>query len=728
MSPTIVYDTEEETRRAGLLKFNLVVADLDPDNDKRIAVWLPGGQNKKYHPDVVKIGELSGHWDKKRERYWVPLTLLNYRELDRYFRQRLEPSEALDDWYWDTKEEIESLENLSTAASDAELSSRFAKEAPVIARMAHAYQRAGIAFGAKTRRFGLFDQPGLGKTLQAAGVMVEADVRGDILVFAPSAAVAITWPDELGRWLPDDEVIVVTGSKPRREKLISQALETEPAGKRRWFILNLEMGRAEWIKGGREFRYPKVGKGSKNSDAPEKKWFDVPGWWDYKYPALFGDFKVKEVQEKWIVDLETKQRKKLKETFEFLVEKPPWAAIVVDESHRALISSKTFAWQQTQIRAGMGLLPMVEDGVKIAMSGTPMRGKPQNLWGTLNFLYPERYKVNGDWVDRWFDVVTINAGSQDEERLVGDLDETKITEFYEDIKPYMLRRTKKEVRAELPDKLYAGTPLPDEDGLIHDHSPVGHWLEMSPKQAGVYAQIVEDAEARLESGILVANGRLAELTRLKQFASSYGDLETYIDKKGDTQYRFKPQLPSNKFDWIVEFLDDLGINKNSTMELEEDGEEEIRKVVIASQFTTLINLFSAELEKRGIPTLKITGQVSTAERKRAAHRWQQPGGPRVFLLNTMAGGVALTLDAADDLIMTDETWIPDEQEQVEDRIHRVSRLHQVTIHYLRSKGTVEENIALTTSNRERLTKAILDEERGVSIIKKLLTPIKRPSA
>lgn len=702
MTPTIVYDTPEQQIAADMTRAGLVYCDIAV-NPKKVAVHLSIGKGNKNDYRVIKLEKLGGHWNKKHSYYELPLTLINLIELERFFGEKFEPSERLDDWGWDRKEELGSLDNLTSASSDAELSDRFKKEAPVIARMAHPYQRAGIAFGARTRRMGLFDQPGLGKTLQCAGIMVEADITGDILVFAPSAAVAITWPDELGLWLPQDEVVVVTGSKAQRSKLLNENLAVEPRGKRRWFILNLEMGRATWVPPKRVFRRPK------NQKNAEKRWMTDKGWWEYAYPQLYGEFGFENE----------------------IIEKPPWAAIVVDESHRALITQKGHLWQQTLVRAGMAQVPLEENGVKIAMSGTPMRGKPENLWGTLNFLYPDRYSAFWNWAERWF-TIWKNGEGPDAEKNIESLDETRSSEFYQDIKPYMLRRTKKEVRAELPDKLYAGTPLPDESGFVDENSPVGHWLPMSAKQQKCYDDIVKDAETQLESGTLTANGWMAELTRLKQLATAYGDKgEITVNKMVDGEKVpfkkeiFYPKLPSNKFDWLVEFLDDLGINKHSTTELEEDGEEEIRKVVVASQFTTVIDLFADELEKRGIPCLKITGKVKTADRVEAAHRWQKAGGPRVFLLNTMAGGVALTLDAADDLVLLDETFIPDEQEQVEDRIHRVSRLHQVTIHYLRSIGTIEETIALTTANRERLTKLLLDGERGVNFVRKLLTPIQR---
>ncbi|WGH20855.1 DNA helicase [Gordonia phage Commandaria] len=617
----------------------------------------------------------------------LPLNLTNCKALRQTFGDRLSISEGLNTWALDEIDRLGAIENFASASSDAELSEHFAEQVPAVARMVHAYQRAGIAFLTHTRRALLADHPGLGKTLQTIGAMAEANLTGDILVAAPSIAVATTWPDELATWAPNEECIPVMGTGPKRKKILD-ALGPAPTDRRRWIIVNLEMLRSEWVKP-RTVRRPHKRTGKMGV-------FNDPGWWDHKYPQLH---------------------------------EREWSAFVIDESHRCLICHSATPQSQTQVRAGAGMIPVAKDGLKIALSGTPFRGKPENLWGTLNWLDPEKYHAYWTWAQQWFHVLgdprqSEGRGASNVE--IAGLDENKAKLFYEDIRPIMLRRTKREVRAELPDKLYAGTPLPHPDtGVIDEHSPVGHWLEMEPKQAKAYHEIAEEAETMLDSGMLVANTFLAELTRLKQFSICHGDIETFM-KDGEEAYRFIPKMPSAKFAWLVEFLDSLGINKHSSMEPDEDEEE--RKVVVASQFTSILEMFSAELAKLGIECLMVTGKISQAQRKANKDRWQERGGPRVFLLNTQAGGVSLTLDAADDLVFLDETWIPDEQEQVEDRIHRVSRIHQVTIHYLRTLGTVEENIAFTTGNRERLTKMLIDGQRGVSFARSLLTPIDRKKA
>jgi SNF2 family DNA or RNA helicase len=200
------------------------------------------------------------------------------------------------------------------------------------------------------------------------------------------------------------------------------------------------------------------------------------------------------------------------------------------------------------------------------------------------------------------------------------------------------------------------------------------------------------------------------MTRLKQFANGYG---TLVPGR-DGGKKFAPAFPSNKFDALVEMLEERGI---TGVEETEEGEG---KVVIASQFTEVINLFATELRRKGIQVLLLTGKQSDREREESVKRFQKPGGPRVFMINTMAGGVSVTLDAADDLIFIDETFVPDDQEQVEDRTHRTSRVHNVTIYYLRTRGTIDETIARNNIEKDDIQKRLLDGKRGVELARRLI--------
>lgn len=522
------------------------------------------------------------------------------------------------------------------------------------------FQTVGAKFGATNRRVLLADDPGLGKTLQTIAMFEEAGVTGVILVVAPKSAVEVTWPAELARWVPGDRVTVFGSSisKKNRGAVIDNAFREYEGGfrppARHWIVTTSYYVRA-----------------SLNLDASGN--VDRKDPFTAEVPEVFNH---------------------------------EWSGIVLDESHRFVAGATGNKKKQSKQWVGLGYVPLAEGGIKAALSGTPFRGKAENLFGTLNWLQPAMYTSYWKWVDKHFEVYTDYFGY----RYVGPV--KSVDEFYREAAEVMVRREKGEVAKDLPPKLYGGEPL---DPAAKD-SVVGVWLDMTPKQRRAYEEMTKEALANIEGGTLIANGVLPELTRLKQFATCHGRLDTeYCPRIEEDVQEFVPSLPSNKFDWLVEFLESRGIGKKP------DGDG---KVVIASQFTQVIKLFAAELERMAIPVFTLTGETPPNRRKEVQRRFQSETGPectRVFLLNTVAGGVSLTLDAADDVVIVDETFIPDDQLQVEDRAHRLSRTdHTVTVWYLRSRGTIEESIGATTAEREALCRGIMDGARGVDVSKSLL--------
>lgn len=642
----------------------------DQDRDLFTVSWL----NKRPKVEAA-LHKLGGEWDDFN-RYRFPARLDTVKTLNKEIRKvgKLSVADTL------TRQTVKGMadkakhiKELTSGDSDAELYPRLVKEYPETADALRPYQRAGVKFLVVNEYTLLADSPGTGKTLQTIAALISDEtVEGDILVLSPSIATQITWPNELKRWAPDDEVVRVVGSRSKREEALKALKVAPPKGKRRWILCNVDMAKAKY--------YPDA-----VYDGVRRK-----AWYDYTYPELF------------FFDYDKAKPKNQR----------PWGAIVLDEAHKVLVTNKSQSYKQTQIRCGLGKLEVKDGGKRIALTGTPFRGKLENLWGTLNWLCKEKYSSYHKWVSQWFPTEQgFFGGTQ-----VKEIEDSKKSAFFNAIAPFTIRRTKGEIAKDLPPKVYVGT-VPD--GVDYDPGEeagvVGHWLKMGPKQQKAYSEMEEYAISSLESGNLVANGVLAELTRLKQFAGTYGEIVQKEDSDGYLIDHFRPALPSNKFDWLLEFLESLGIVKGSVASGPEDN-----KVVVASQFTSVLNVFAEGLEKKGIKVLKITGSVSMKDREHAVDIFQKDEGPQVMLLNTYAGGVALTLDRADDIVILDETFIPDDQEQVEDRVHRVSRNHNVFIHYVRSLGTVEERIARTTFKRDNVQKEILDGERGIDFARKLM--------
>ncbi len=350
-----------------------------------------------------------------------------------------------------------------------------------------------------------------------------------------------------------------------------------------------------------------------------------------------------------------------------------WDAIIFDESHQSLASTKNVQSKGiTQVRYGAMQLrkKLWPGGIALALSGTPARSDLKKFWGTLNWLRPDVFSSFWNWAKAHFEVDDSGYG------MVVGKEPKDPDAFWASIRPYYLARDKTTAAPDLPPITYAGTPIL---GSSSDANYVQ--LDMEPEQAAAYTEMQKMAAATIEGGQLNATGVLAEITRLRQFALSYGRLTTAGE--------FEPSLPSAKYDWIVQFL----------RERENTG----GKVVITSSFTSWIKVLARHLERDGFPVMTLTGETSDRDRESLVRRFASPyDKARVAIINTKAGGVGITLDAADEMIITDLPWKSDDERQVTDRIHRVSRIHNVIVYRLVSAGTVDEWMAGLTEDQRRI--------------------------
>lgn len=527
------------------------------------------------------------------------------------------------------------------------------------------YQTIAARFVTEGRHVLLADTPGLGKTLEVLAGIEESGVPGPYLIIAPKTACEVVWAREIRKWVPRAHVMTLPEGRARRDNVLDmlQPMSEEYVGLKNVFVIahpNAVMTKA---------------------------------WWKCKECGTLTKIKAyKELD----CEHDSKQAPRIVEhTFPqlFAIE---WGAIVADEAEQCLLRRSGLP---TQTRYGMEMLRdcMRKDGLRIAVSGTPFRGRPHLLWGTLNWLRSDEFPAFLAWAETHYTIDTGYGGS----KKIGGLKREDL--LYKTLNRIMLRRTKSEVAPELPPKLYIGDNLTPGD----PQSPVGVWLPMDPKQAKAYQEMQQVSVAAVENGELEAIGVLAELTRLQQFASGYGRMVS--DGGAPSEYgqfirdEFVPQLPSNKFDWLQQRLHEAGYPDDPQY-----------KIVIVSRFTSLLNLFAKELK---VPHVMITGAVSGQKRDRAVDTFNDPNWHGVCFLNTKAGGVAITLDGADEMIFLDRTHIPDDQEQAEERINNrrpEEKVLQRRYVYLGSQGTVDEAIAWTNHEREHDSKTILDSRRGVT--------------
>ena len=591
-----------------------------------MAKAIPGHQPLWRNADGTETVQNKGN--AKFVGWTYPLAWSSCVALRKQFGQDLQVGPELTKWAWDELRRKEQMEELR-AGSGATLT-HVPTEAPALykALQNRPFQLAGTAFIATGKRVILGDDPRLGKTYQALGAIIETGAQ-TVLIACPKTAVRSVWAAKI-REFTGDEAYVAQEDRASRELVLEQFAGS--AG-RRWLVVNKEM-----IRVMRRYVCKAGDKDHRSTTAPTVSWCAQHGW----------EGRIKPGRKNGCQGIH-KHDTVHHPVFE-QIHNVTWDAVVLDECHHALASqSNKQSANISQIRLGAVKLKVRDDGIKLGLSGTPFRAKLTYAWGVLNWCRPDVFSSFWGFAGRHFGVDQNGFGGAYRILRTTPIDDEA---FLDELRPYYLARTKADVAPQLP-------PI--------DHVDVG--LEMTPKQAKAYYDMKEDAKAKLENGELLANGRLAELTRLRQFASSWGSLKAGI---------YHPGKDSNKLEWVLQFL--------------EEREAQTGKVVIATGFTKLANLFADEIRRTGWQCLMITGETSARQRDHAQDEFQN-GHTRVIVINMFAGGEAIDLSAADELIALDDPWTDDTRQQYENRIVNLSKTNQLTIFHLRSEGTVESDIA-----------------------------------
>jgi len=246
------------------------------------------------------------------------------------------------------------------------------------------------------------------------------------------------------------------------------------------------------------------------------------------------------------------------------------------------------------------------------------------------------------------------------------------------IAPFLLRRTKEQVASELPLKI--------ETTLR---------ISFSDEQRGLYESLrlalsreVRTAleEAPEHRSALVV---LSALLRLRQVCCDPRLL-------GDRQEQAYPR--SAKLDALMTLVKTL--------------RDERRKVVIFSQFTSMLELIAQELRDANLAYVELTGE--TADRRKPVQSFQQ-SSVGIFLASLKAGGVGLNLTAADAVIHYDPWWNPAVERQATDRAHRLGREQPVFVYQLICEDTIEEKINSLKADKSELAKSVLDGERSLAV-------------
>ena len=288
---------------------------------------------------------------------------------------------------------------------------------------------------------------------------------------------------------------------------------------------------------------------------------------------------------------------------------------------------------------------------RLCLTGTPLENHLGELWALFDFLMPG-FLGDSETFRRVYRTPIENQGDHVRQNVLARR-----------VAPFMLRRTKQEVAADLPPKTEIVEPI-----------------TFDPAQAELYESIRATVDRRVREAIARQGlGRshitiLDALLKLRQVCCDPRLLQ--LDAPG-------PPPPSAKLARLLELLDELL--------------DEGRRVLLFSQFTSMLALVESELERRGIAYAKLTGQ--TRKRDDAIDCFRSGTVP-LFLISLKAGGVGLNLPEADTVIHYDPWWNPAAEAQATDRAHRIGQTQPVFVYKLIVENSVEEKM-LTLQNRKR---------------------------
>ncbi|MBS1151999.1 MAG: SNF2/helicase domain protein [Myxococcaceae bacterium] len=321
-----------------------------------------------------------------------------------------------------------------------------------------------------------------------------------------------------------------------------------------------------------------------------------------------------------------------------------WDTVVLDEAQ--LIKNPD---SQTA-RAAFKL----KGAFRVALSGTPIENRLEELWSVMHFANPGLLRGRREFQETW--AQPIADGRADAAQSLR-----------RKIKPFVLRRLKREVAPELPPRTESvlHVVLDDRERAIYD---------------AVFAATRSEVVSLLQGGGSVLKA-LEALLRLRQ-AACHTALIPGQHARGSSK--------------ITALLDALGTAAA-------DG----HRALVFSQWTSLLDLIEPELKAAGLAYERLDG--STPDRAAVTQRFQAPDGPPVMLISLKAGGLGLNLTAADHVFLVDPWWNPAVEAQAADRAHRIGQERAVFVYRLVSQGTVEERILLLQDKKRALFEAALGE-------------------
>ncbi|ODA79984.1 hypothetical protein RJ55_02942 [Drechmeria coniospora] len=349
-------------------------------------------------------------------------------------------------------------------------------------------------------------------------------------------------------------------------------------------------------------------------------------------------------------------------TYEYIIKDRPilskikWFHMIIDEGHRmknanSKLSATISQYYNTRFR--------------LILTGTPLQNNLSELWAMLNFVLPNIFKSVKTF-DEWFNTPFANTGGQDKMELTEEEQILVIRRLHKVLRPFLLRRLKKDVEKDLPDKT---------EKVIK--------CKFSALQSKLYKQMVTHNKIAVSDG----KGGKTNARGLSNMIMQLRKLCNHPFVFDEVENVMNPMSVSNDLLWRTagkfELLDRILPKYQATG----------HRVLMFFQMTAIMDIMEDYLRYRKMEYLRLDGTTKSDERSDLLREFNAPDSKYfMFLLSTRAGGLGLNLQTADTVIIYDSDWNPHQDLQAQDRAHRIGQKNEVRILRLISSNSVEEKI------------------------------------
>ncbi|KAI3382781.1 hypothetical protein SNEBB_000984 [Seison nebaliae] len=358
-------------------------------------------------------------------------------------------------------------------------------------------------------------------------------------------------------------------------------------------------------------------------------------------------------------------------TFDYIIKdkttlsKTKWKYMIIDEGHRM---------KNHQCKLTIILSSNYTADHRLLLTGTPLQNKLPELWSLMNFLLPSIFQSVSTF-EQWFNSPFANTG----EKMELNQEETLliIRRLHKVLRPFLLRRLKKEVESQLPDKVeyVIKCNMSDLQKQLYVHMQNSHVL-LTDDMASTKSNAAKTGGKRLMNIIM-------QLRKICNHPFMFANIEEAIvgqmQKKGYQLSGADLYRASGKFELLDRLLPKLKASNH--------------KVLLFCQMTATMTIIEDYFHYRKFRYLRLDGTTRSTDRGDMLAKFNNPKDDYfIFLLSTRAGGLGLNLQSADTVIIFDSDWNPHQDLQAQDRAHRIGQQNEVRVLRLMTVNSVEERI------------------------------------